>query len=93
MPKKRSLENDQEGFNGPPKNKKERLGGVPPGEATATSAGNRGALEAAPRQRRRSLFPVITEAMRCGACHTCLNRALKKACVTRRAEQMAALLQ
>jgi hypothetical protein len=43
---------------------------------------------ARPRKRRRTFFPRIGKAERCGHCHTCLNPQMKKACITRR-EEMA----
>ena len=42
----------------------------------------------APRRRRRNLLPKVKSGQRCGVCHTCRNPQLKKACETRRAEQI-----
>lgn len=39
-------------------------------------------------RKRRNLFPVIRKSQRCGACHTCLNPQLKKACLTVREQMM-----
>ncbi|KAK9846599.1 hypothetical protein WJX81_007453 [Elliptochloris bilobata] len=44
-----------------------------------------------PRRTRRTLLPKVSRAARCGACHTCLNPHLKKACLQRRKEQLARL--
>lgn len=38
------------------------------------------------KRRRSNKYGIIRNEERCGQCKTCLNRAMKKACLTRRAE-------
>lgn len=43
-------------------------------------------IESGRPQKRVQMYKSITASQRCGYCKTCLNRSMKKACLTRRAE-------
>lgn len=50
----------------------------------AKKGGNR--IESGRPQKRVQMYKSIRASQRCGYCKTCLNRSMKKACLTRRAE-------
>ena len=58
------------------------------GRGPAKKAGKQ--VESGRPQKRVQLYESIRASQRCGYCKTCLNRSMKKACLTRRAEMNVA---
>ena len=52
----------------------------------AKKAGKQLQAESSRPQKRVQMYESIRASQRCGHCKTCLNRSMKKACLTRRAE-------